>query len=478
MKEIMEPWMLDPDTPIYIQISDHFKNEIGSGRLSSGSRLPSVRHLAEHLGVSMTPVEWAYRQLVAEGFIESRPRVGYLASEIPQPYNASALPKISREEEAAHASRIRPEREYLYDFHLSRNDFSLFPLHTWRHLEARILKQEGERLLFYGDPQGEWGLRCEVAAYLKQYRGVVCSPEQVVIGSEQFLLMSCLAHILKPIEQHIAAENPVYPLLPGTFRELGFDVSPIPLDKDGISMSSLEASGARLVGVSPSHHFPSTLTMPIRRRMELLAWAERKGGYIIEDDYSGEFRYFGRPIPSLQGLGPERVVYIGGFSQTLAPAVCVHYLVLPLPLIERYKELYRRVLFEQSSSRLHQRTLEKFIAEGHLTKHIRKLRRIYKAKYEAIVQAAGQYFGDKAEVIGEGAGFHILLRVRCAHPVSRLIAAAEHAGVHVASTAYTWLDPSEKPEGIHEIIAGFAGIPLELIDPGVKALREAWDSLI
>ncbi|MGC5774586.1 PLP-dependent aminotransferase family protein [Paenibacillus pabuli] len=478
--------------PIYVQLSDHIKKEIIQRELAEHSKLPSVRKLAEMLGISTTPVEWAYQQLIAEGYVYSQPRRGYRVRPMMDRYSKIQVPmRTGHENMVIHEQHyhnhskiernaIRPTRVVEFDFHMSRNDFSLFPFGKWQQYANRIWREEAEELLFYGDPQGEWGLRCEIAHYLGQFRGVNCSPEQIVIGAEQHLLMSLLVQTLLHLDglQSIAVENPGYRLLPGTFRNYGYPIVPIPLDDEGLDILELNRVGVKLVGVSPSHQFPLGTTMPIARRMALLDWAERMGAYIIEDDYDGEFRYHGRPIPSMQGLREgSRVIYMGGFSQVLAPALCIHYMVLPKELMGSFREMYKTILFEQSASRLHQRTLEMFMHEGELGKHIRKVRNVYKRKHDLIIQAIRQYFGEKVEIIGQNAGFHLVLRMGSTQTAAELVAAALSAGIQISSAEYLWTDGSGPADGKREFIIGFAGMESERIGPGIAALAKAWRDL-
>jgi GntR family transcriptional regulator/MocR family aminotransferase len=459
------------EIPMYVQLYDYLKNEIVAGRIPEQSRVPSVRKLADFLGISTTPVELAYNQLVAEGFLVSRPRSGYVVHSLPDPYGklGSGGPPFAK----VRRSPLRDEKEFAYDFHLSKNDFSHFPFQIWRRLYNESLKEEQKQLLFYGDPQGEAGLRQEIAAYLYQFRGVKSAPDQIVIGAEQHQLLSILSLLLREHSLRIGVENPGYPLLPSTFRQHGYEVVPISLAEDGIQIGELYESGVRIVSVTPSHQFPRGMIMPIAKRLQLLEWANDVNGFIIEDDYDGEFRYHGRPIPSLQGLVPSsRVVYLGGFSQVLAPALCIHYLVLPESLIDWYDQLYDQTLFEQASSRLHQRTLQLFMERGYLGKHVRKMRNLYRKKHDVLIRSIQEHFREKAEIIGRDAGFHLLLRVNSPYSEKELLQLARGAGIRISSATYTWLhSPVQERK---EFLLGFGGIEIDRIEEGIKRLKEVW----
>lgn len=463
-------WQENDDEPQYVQLYTYLKKEIVAGRLVEGSKLPSVRKLADLLGLSTTPVEMAYQQLLAEGFIQSKPRSGYYVEVLP---DSEVKPGAGDSKLISKRPLLRDEREFRYDFHLSHNDFSLFPSRLWRRLYNETLHIEQQENLFYGDPQGELGLRRQIADYLRRYRGVVCSPDQVVIGADQFGLLSLISILMGPQLQRIGVENPGYLLFANTFRQHRYEVVPIPLEEDGISVHALEESGVRLVVVSSAHQYPRGMIMPISKRLQLLEWAKNVGGYIIEDDYDGEFRYHGRPIPSMQGLLPHsNVIYLGSFAQVLAPALGIWYMVLPEALLDVYYSLLHETLLEQSSSRLHQRTMESFMEKGYFEKHVRKMRKLYRKKHDALLLAVQEHFGERAVIIGADAGFHVLLRVNSERSEAELKQLAFQAGVRASSASFTWLvPPTPMPK---EFFLGFAGIPLDQIDPGIKALSQAW----
>ncbi|MFP4974142.1 PLP-dependent aminotransferase family protein [Paenibacillus sp. CN-4] len=537
-----------------MEIYENIKQEIISGVMAENSRLPSIRKLAEFLAVSATPVELAYQQLIAEGFVESRPRKGYYVAKLPEPYGTLGGGNVQREAEASGqsaewsrgqgavqnnepatgrsaeqnagptarqdtgevnwlgagqtarlsarqsagqtsgpsavqtagqtASRSQaqsaeakpapqPAREYTYDFHLSKNDFSLFPFSVWKKLHHQLFRPENADLLFYGEAQGELGLRTEVAGYLRQFRGVVCDPSRIVIAAEQHVLVHHLALLLQTHTDCIAFEDPGYRIIPATFRAAGYRAQPVALDENGLRPDLLRHSAARVVSVSPSHQFPMGMVMPVGRRLELLEWAKAVDGYILEDDYGGEFRYQGRPIPSLQGLVPNHhVIYLGGFSQVLAPDFCIHYMVLPERLAVRYHDLRRDLMFEASSSRTHQRVLERFIKDGYFERHVRRMRNLYRKKNRQLCASIERHFGEYAVIRGDSAGLHVVLQVCSSLPEAYLLGLAQEAGIRVASAAFFWNPP---PETVRKsFMVGFSGIPLERIDEGIALLQKVW----
>ncbi|MGM7683233.1 PLP-dependent aminotransferase family protein [Cytobacillus sp. Hm23] len=455
--------------PLYVQIYEYMKQEIVGQTISENTRLPSIRKMADLLAISTTPVELAYHQLIDEGYIISKPKSGYYVKNLPNTLYDNQVNLF----DTANVKGYTPKQVYKYDFHLSKNDFNAFPFQTWRRLFNQVMRLENKDLLFYGDPQGEEGLRNEIAKYLYQYRGVQCSSDQVVIAADQYALLNFISQILREYSVNVAVENPGYILFRSTFKQQGFQISPIELEKGGISLQHLYDSKSRIVCVSPSHQYPRGMIMPVSKRLKLLEWAKQHDGYIIEDDYDGEFRYHGRPIPSLQGLLHDtNVIYLGGFSQVLAPAMCINYMVLPKKLVSTFHLVQQRLLFEQSSSPIHQKTLEVFMKEGYLARHIAKMRNIYRKKHDKAINSIQTHFGEKASVLGEDAGFHLLIKVHSTKKESELIDLAKHASINIASATFTWFQsPIEEQK---EFILGFASMDIDDIEPGIKLLSEVW----
>ncbi|AIQ10820.1 MocR-like pyridoxine biosynthesis transcription factor PdxR [Paenibacillus durus] len=462
------PSLNDPgNEPLYIQLYEFLKGEIMNGSLPGGARLPSIRSAAAQLHISATPIETSYQQLLAEGFITSRPKSGYYVRAM-HTYD-SAEPR--RAAPVSYRVTARDDREYTYDFHQSKNDFTLFPHKIWRNL---LQEQVGRGdILHYGDPQGEPALRDSISSYLRQFRGLRCTPEQIVIGGDQYTLSSLLALMLSERSDSLGFEDPGYHLVPSTFQRHGFRTVPLPLDKDGLNVEHLIGSGAQVLYVSPSHQFPCGMTMPIARRMQLLEWAMNSGGILIEDDYDGEFRYHGRPVPSMQGLAEHSpVVYMGSFAQSVSPALCLHYMVLPEALLPAYYRLKNELYLEHSASRLNQMALHDFMERGHFGRHLRRMRQLYERKHDAVIRSVKRHFGETASLSGRNAGFHLLLTVKSSGAEEELAAAAREANVRIAPMGYTWWNQPACTEP--SFILGFGGILEERIDDGIKALKEAW----
>jgi len=271
--------------------------------------------------------------------------------------------------------------------------------------------------------------------------------------------------------QAVAMEDPGYHGVRKVFLNLGFDVRPIPLEADGIHVEKLRESGARLVYITPSHQDPTGIVMPYAKRLKLLQWAAQAEGYIIEDDYDGEFRYHGRPIPSLQGLDAAgRVVYMGTFSKSLLPAIRISYMVLPPSLLTLYLE--QLADYDQTASRIHQQTLALFMKTGDWERHIRKMRTLYKKKHDALLRLLQEEMGEAIRITGQDAGISVTVEVRSRCDAQTLTELAAAAGIRVYPTDHKWLGPRDQDYPSFQF--GFGGQSVEEMEAGIRLLGEAW----
>lgn len=474
------------EVPVYMQLYAYIKAQIHDGQLKPGEKLPSVRVLASLLGRSRTPVALAYDQLAAEGYAVSRPRTGLFVADISvhQPEIASS-PASGRDAASSPvlpaAGTALPPRAYHaadaseadYDFGYGAVDLAQFPYGTWRKLVGECFLPKNGRTLLYGDYQGDSGLREEIAAYLLHARGVRCAPEQVVIGAGTYHSLDLLLQLLRPRLAEIAAEEAVNDGVKSLLLRAGVPVKPIRLEADGISVEALRATSAQAVYVTPSHQFPYGMTTSIAKRKQLLAWAQTQDAYIIENDYDGEFRYGGKPIPSLQGLDPGgRVIYLGTFSKALIPSLRLSYLVLPPELLRRFQAMSHS--FDQLASPIFQVALRQFMRSGAFERYIRRMRMVYGRKQDAMLTAVRDHLGERAEVIGQGSGLHLLLRDREGRSEDALVTSARSARVLVYPTSIYALSPELAVPGT--VLLGYGGIPIERIAPGIRRLSEAWSS--
>ena len=352
---------LDPgaDRPLYQQLYDSLAAQIKSGRLKRGDRLPGKRSLASQLAVAVNTVDTAYQMLVAEGYLEARAKSGFFVLEYTDVLPQTAAPRQEPPPPPAPAPK--------FDLSTGAVDTALFPFRTWGRIQKELL-YNGSGLLSHGHRQGDPELRRELENYLRSYRGVVCSPEQVVVGAGVEYLLGLVATLLHG--SVAAVENPGYDRPRTILENNGIACRYVGIDNGGLDPAALESSGANLCYVTPSHHFPTGVTMPAGRRAQLLRWAAAQPGrYILEDDYDAEFRFDMRPIPSLQGMaGPDGpVVYLCTFSKSLAPSIRIACMVLPWPLLERYRRAFGS--YASTVSRFEQQTLRLFLEEGYFPRH-------------------------------------------------------------------------------------------------------------
>ena len=316
MNEMMIPLSHDEKTPLYQQIYDHIRIEIMDGKIPQGEKLPSTRFLSSHLQVSRSTVELAYEQLVSEGYIEAQPYRGYYVSDVSDLLDLKENSRQPKEEEPKHAKNRTLETHI--DFSPFAVDVEHFSFNAWRKVNKNLLSTDNADLLTAGDGAGEPEFREEICNYLYQSRGVICEASQIIVGAGNEYLLMLLSQILGA-DRRVAMESPTYVQAYETFLNLGYQVCAVEMDAQGIRMEQLRSEQADIAYVMPSHQFPMGTVMPMKRRMELLKWAaEDEDRYLIEDDHDSEFRYKGKPIPSLQGSDQnEKVIYLGTFQRVL-----------------------------------------------------------------------------------------------------------------------------------------------------------------
>jgi len=446
-----------------MQLTNYLKSEILLGRIKPQEKLPSKRHLANYLKLSLNTIQAAYDQLNAEGFVESRPRKGLFVAALEEFFQ---MEPGNFKTESASIKKC----DLKIDFNSGRVDLTQFPYTAWRKLTIQSLYEDQASVFYNGDPQGEWNLREEIANYLFASRGVRCTAEQIIIGAGTQVLMNLLVLLIG--KEHVyGLEEPGYHRVRTVLHHHGVPTVPIPLDEAGMEMGALKESPATVAYVTPSHQFPMGMVMPIVRRMELLKWAEIKDGYIIEDDYDGEYRYKGKPIPSLQALDTlGRVVYLGTFSKSLIPSIRISYLVLPAKLIQTYQDGF--AIYKQTVSRLHQETLFRFMNEGYWQSHINKMRTLYRKKHKSLLAAIDRLLGDQVEVIGEKSGLHLVLSVKNNMSEDQLIQSAKRVGVKVYPLSIYFATPREDP--YPKVVIGFGGLSERELEDGIELLKKAW----
>lgn len=451
---------------LYEQIYEYIREEIRKGNLLQDERLPSARFLSDYLQVSRTTVDMAYGQLVAEGYLIARPKRGYFVGDVRELYNTGMVDDHSKAEPVRREEK--PGRRY--DFSPNAIDMSQFPYATWKKITKNIMVDARSHMFALGEPQGDIELRRTICRYLHGSRGVNCDPEQIIVGAGNDFLLLLLEKILGR-HIHVAMENPTYIRAYQIFHSFAYPISLIPMDDKGIRVDRLEESGAKLAYVMPSRQYPTGISMPIGRRMELLHWADgEEGRYLIEDDYDSEFRYKGKPLPSLQAsdrLG--HVIYIGTFSKAIAPAIRVSYMVLPYPLLERYRR--ECGFFSSTVSRIDQTILNEFISDGYFERYLNKMRKLYRTKHDLLLGELKDFERD-FNVSGEHAGLHVLLTDKRGRSENALEQAAAEADVKVYGMGAFYM---EKEQGMPAtMILGYGGLMPEEIETGISLLKKVW----
>ncbi|UML53826.1 PLP-dependent aminotransferase family protein [Bacillus subtilis] len=454
-------------TPLYEQLYTFFKQEISHARITKGTRLPSKRRLSSLLDVSTATIERAYEQLNAEGYVKSKPKIGWFAAEVepgfptaPDHFHQSAQPGLPEKNAPA------------IDFHQGNVDPTLFPFNAWRKSIVKSLDRYSGSFHTSGDPQGEYELRHMIARFVRLSRGVNCEPGQIIIGAGTTVLLQILCLSLKPGTK-IGFEEPGFHRSRRMFEANHMDVTPICSDAEGVLPDELYRQNPYLMYTTPSHQFPIGTIMTITRRQELLAWAAGTNSFIIEDDYDGEFRYSGHPIPSLQGLDPNgRVIYLGTLSKSLLPSLRLSFMIVPPELMEPIKN--NAQLMKQTVSVHSQLTLADFIETGEWQKHINRMRSLYRKKHAILLETIRSELGNTVEILGKNSGLHILLRLLFPASEEEAIKAAADHGV----TIYP-VSPSYKERTpFVSVLIGYGGLSEEDIRLGIQKLKTAWAPLI
>ncbi|MCD8122181.1 MAG: PLP-dependent aminotransferase family protein [Clostridiales bacterium] len=437
--DLMIPIDSQSKKPMYEQIYAYICEEIRTGSLTAGERLPSTRALAGHLKISRSTTQMAYDQLLAEGYVETRPYRGVFVAKMEGMVGAG--PRIREEMET---SEPEPAVDCRIDFSPRGIDLDSFPYNTWRKLSRNTLVDDNKEMFHSGSHQGEPGLREAIRGYLHSARGVECGAEQIIVGAGSEYLLMLLSQVLRAKYAgsglRIAMENPTYRQAYLVLRSLGHPVCPIGMDAFGMRPDLLVQSRANVAYVMPSHQFPTGAVMSVGRRQELLNWASAcEDRYLIEDDYDSEFRYRGKPIPALQGMDRQgRVIYLGTFSKCIAPAIRVSYMVLPPELLKVYRA--KTGFYASTVSRIDQNILYQFLAQGHFERHLNRMRAIYKAKHDALLAVIRPLEG-RFVIHGENAGIHILLTGRCGQAEADLVRQALAVGVRVYGLSGYFIDP-------------------------------------
>jgi GntR family transcriptional regulator/MocR family aminotransferase len=441
-------------TPLHRQLQHELRAAVHSGRLAAGTAMPSSRALANSLGLSRGVVVEAYEQLIAEGYLTSR---------------AGGATRVARDAVAVPpATAVVPAQMARIAFRYGRPDVSEFPRAAWLRSLRRVLTEAPADRLNYMDGRGVPEVRQALAAYLNRVRGTAAVAERMVVCAGFAQGMALLCQVLRTRgARRIALEDPSDDSLPAMVRLHGLEVVPLPVDEAGACVDALTRSGADAVLVTAAHQFPLGGVLPPERRSALVAWAKASNALIIEDDYDAEYRYDREPIGAIQGLAPERVVYVGSASKTLAPGLRLGWLLLAPDLIGPVADA--KELADRGSPSIDQLAFADFLERGEFDHHLRRMRPIYRRRRDLLLRALARH-APELRPVGASAGLHITAWLPPDVSEEQVIADALRLGVYVDGLQKYRLRKDDAPGGL---IFGYSNVPERLIDDGVRVLAEA-----
>ena len=398
------------ERPLYEQLYAYIAQDIRAGVLKASEKLPSKRRLAQHLGVSVITVENAYAQLLAEGYLYAQERRGYYVTSVLLPEGSV----VQEQEDSSFEDKRYHQQGSELAFTSSSLDAEVdhrgsFPYHLWaRHIRAVLSAESEESLYRESDAFGSLRLRKALCRLMKSTRGMTVSPDQVVVGAGAQYLYGLVAQFVGA-GAVVALENPGYARLLNIYRAHGVEVAPLPLDREGLNLEELQSSLATIAHIMPTHQYPTGLVTTISRRFQLLGWATQDARrLIVEDDYDSEFRFSGKPIPTLQSIDAQgQVLYVNTFTKSLGSGFRIGYLVLPPHLIEEFRR--KLGFYSCTVSVLDQLALARFIEEGDYERHISRMRTKFRLRRNALLAMLEKTLTVPYKVASQEAGIHFMV---------------------------------------------------------------------
>lgn len=468
----------DNKSPIYEQLYNYIKKDIMSGELSANTKLPSKRSFAGQLSVSVITVENAYNQLMSEGFIYSLPKKGFYVSDIfsigmslptdKNLYKENKINRSSRNEKVIYSKVSVPyyvNQNTFADFNSNSADPASFPFSTWAKITRRILSDDQNYLMQNSPSNGIIELRFAISDYLEAFRGMNVNPNNIIVGAGTEIMYNILIQLLGQSKVY-ASEIPGYDKIDRILKANSVISERIPLDEYGIIPEQLTEKSVDIIHITPSHHFPTGITMPIKRRYEILEWANiglhnLKDKYIIEDDYDSEFRLSGLPIPSLYSIdNSERVIYMNTFTKSLASTIRISYMILPDHLMAKYNETLS--FYACTVSTFEQLTLAHFIADGYYEKHINRMRSSSRRKRNLLLRCIRESsLGKIATINEEESGLHFILRLDLKRNEKTFLEKAKKQGINIS------------PVSKNSYMINYSSIPMDRIEEAVNRLSFA-----
>ena len=445
-----------PGVPLYEALYRCIREDILTGKLAPGTKLPSKRALAAHLEVSKVTVEGAYSQLLAEGYLRSEEKVGYFVESDHHPRPRSHAP----------TPREEPAPQWLLDL-TANAPAAGFPFSVWMRLQRQVMLDYGNQLLAPLPIQGCPELRQAIAEHLLQFRGLRVDPQNILIGAGTDFLYNLLIQLLGH-DKTYAVEDPGYHKIRKIYAAGGVKCVSAPLDESGVIPEAL--GDAQVLHCSPNHHFPTGIVTPAARRRQLLCWAESQPGrYIIEDDYDSEFRFHAHPVPALLAMDHGgRVIYMNTFSKTLAPSIRISYMILPTALMAVFRE--RLGFYSCTVPSFEQYTLARFLSGGWFEKHINRMRKFYRTRRNRVIEALERSpFAERITILEQDAGLHFLLRVNTAKTDAALTALCASAGIRVR-TLGDYYQGNVPPWAEKCLVVNYSGLEEEQLSRALERL--------
>ncbi len=449
----------DDPLPLHSQLEQELRTAIRSGRLESEAALPSTRALASQLGLSRGVVVEAYEQLVAEGYLTSQP--------------GGATRVSSKVAEAlAIAPATPPPSAKRIDFTYGRPDVTLFPRQVWLRSLRRVLNEAPSDRLTYLDNRGSMELREALATYLNRVRGTCANPDRIVICNGFAQAIDLVVQVVKANGgKRIAIEDPGHGDTTRAALRHGLETVPVPVDEAGIVVEALARTNADAVATTPAHHFPTGGVLSPERRAALVAWATEGNRLVLEDDYDAEYRYDREPIGAIQGLAPEQVIYSGSASKTLAPGLRLGWLIVPTNHVDELAAI--KEASDRGSASLEQLAFADFLSRGEFDHHLRRMRPIYRARRDTLLEALRRYLPDLRPV-GASAGLHVIAWLPPGIDETAVVEAAARLGVAAHGLAQYHVARRHAPGGL---LFGYGTLTESEIEEGIRLVADAIDTI-
>lgn len=446
------------------QIYTHIQKMILNGTLKSGDRLPSTRQLASELSVSRNTVIDAYGQLMAEGYLSAKKGSGTVVADGIRSFDVALT-----QSQSGSVFDSKSVKKDIIDFCTGMPALEFFPYKQWGKLYKEVCERIPSSAFGYSDTSGVQELKENIAQYLYRTRGLSCNPSQIIITSGSTQGLSLISHVLGENKKTVLVEDPTHTGLRRVITLAGCSVKGIPADYDGLCTEFLiDSKEVSFIYTTPSHQYPLGGVLPIKRRLDLIAYARQNGCYIVEDDYDSEFRYEGQPVSSLFELDPQHVIYLGSFSKVLAPALRLGFMILPEELIYTCRKLKKYT--DVHTDALNQYTLATFMKNGSFEKHIWKMKKLYDIRRKTLIHELSVHLPNQFQIMGHATGLHLVVQfenMTFTEETERLLL---EKGVQIYRLESYYLEKNQEHD--HEIIMGYSHLTHEKIAQGIEMIQQ------